>query len=147
MDSNKRVIPDGIVFVMAYLLILSLSAFFGGVTIMSNIVPAAFQMGMGQVMALFIGIAPLVLGVLLVWSAWLLWKLRPFGRALALILASLMALIGGLSIPVLWIEEVGDSYLWFSLGGAVLLLVTSVLVIRYLTKESVRHLFFAKFVA
>lgn len=136
--------PDSIIFVLAYLFILSLGAFYGGATILGTTYPAAQQMGMGEMLMLITGIAPLILGVLFVLSGWLLWGLQPAGRALTIMLAVLMVVISGGSIPMLLIEELSGVALYVPLMTTVLLLTSSLVVIATLMQPPVRHVSNAK---
>ena len=144
MNSPTVYRPDSLIFVLAYLFILSLGAFYGGATILATTYPAARQMGAGEMVMLITGVAPLILGVLFVLSGWLLWQLQPAGRALTIMLAALMVVISGGSIPVLLIEELGGVALYVPLMTAVLLLASSLAVIAALMQPPVRHVFSAK---
>lgn len=141
MSHNR---PDSLIFVLAYLFILSLGAFFGSATILGTALPAVQQISMGEIPVLITGIAPLFLGVLFALSAWLLWRLQPAGRALTIILAVLMAVISGGSLPVLILVGLEGIALYPPLVSALLILVSSLAVILILMRRPVRHMFFAK---
>lgn len=47
-----RIKPDSLIFVLAYLFILSLGAFYGSATILGTTYPAAQQIGMGEMLML-----------------------------------------------------------------------------------------------
>jgi drug/metabolite transporter (DMT)-like permease len=119
----------------------AIGAFFGGVTILSTLLPASRQMGMGGMMAWVTGISPLLLGVLLLTAIYGIWRRQGYGRALGIGLALLMALIGGLGVPLVIVEEYGDADMFIPLATAVLLMVSSGLVLRYLLHPTVKATF------
>jgi hypothetical protein len=126
--------PDGLIFVLAYLFILSLSAFFGGAILLGTAYPAVQQMGMGELPVLISGIAPLFLGILLSLSGWMLWRLKSAGRVLAIVLAVLMTVISGGSLPVLFLVGLEGIALYPPLITALLILASSLAVIAKLMR-------------
>jgi|GEM_PF-2846750 len=136
--------PDSLIFVMAYLLILSLSAFFGGATILGTAFPAVQQMGTGEMPIFITGVAPIVLSVLFALSGWLLWRLQPAGRALTIMLAVLMIIISGGSLPVLLLVGLEGIALYPPLITAIVILASSIAVIAVLMQPPVRHVFVGK---
>lgn len=136
MGTKASHLPNGIVLVIAYLCILSTSSFFGGLTILTTVFPAAVDMQLGVGMMLVMGIAPIILGGFFAWSAWYIWRLNPHGRILAIILACLMALVG-LFGSMMFLDEWAEGFNSLSLTFATLLLVSSIAVVLYLMKAPI----------
>lgn len=110
MNALTTDLPDGIVFVIAYLCILAAGSIFGGLTILTTVLPAAIEMRMGIGIMFVTGISPLILGMLLAWAAWYLWNLNSNGRIGAIILACLMALIGASGCVMFLLEREEDEF-------------------------------------
>jgi hypothetical protein len=142
---NDRAVPDGLMLVMAYFLMLALGAFFGGLTILVTALPATLGMGSfftgAAVTLAALGILPLVMGAAMVTCIVGLWRMRRAARSLAILLAGLLTFIALGSMPVLIMEEWGDTDLLIPLITAAVLLITSVTVIWYLRQDEIHLLF------
>ncbi len=139
--------PDMIIFVMAYLGLLSLGALFGGLMVFGLIIPAmrdlgsSFQLGSslqgGVVIMGLLGILALLVAVVAGWAMMGLWQGKAAGRAVALILTVMMLLVSAFSIPMLLLVGMGGIALVVPLATAVFLLLTGSSVLWGLTRPSI----------
>jgi hypothetical protein len=129
MESKNK--PDRMIFVMAFLSLLSLGGLFGGLLIFITIIPAIRDFGsFGHskvgVMVL-LGILALLVAVVAVVAVWAmigLWQEREIGRVLTRILTATIVLVAVLSIPILPLVGLRGIALAVPLVTVVFLLVT-----------------------
>jgi hypothetical protein len=142
---DQRDMPDGLIGVFAYLLLLSVASFFGGVTILANAVPAVLAMGPaysgGVVVTVLTGSLPLLLGLAMLAAMWQLWRRAASGRVITLILAVMLLVIAAFGTFYVILEEFGGSFLYGYLLGAIALLISSILVLRYLMLPRIKAYF------
>lgn len=145
MEHKQRL--DQIIFVMAYLGLLSLGAFLGGLLVFVVIIPAirdlgsAFYSGAG-LMAL-LGILALLIGVVAIWAMVGLWQGKALGRAITLMLTAIIVLASALAIPTLLLVGLEGIALYVPVSTAVFLLLTGSGVLWELTRPSARSYFHA----
>lgn len=129
MESKNR--PDTMIFVMAFLSLLSLGGLFGGLLIFTVIIPAILDVGLFGytevgVMVL-LGILALLVAVVAVVAVWAmigLWQEKAIGRVLTLILTATIVLVAVLSMPILPLVGLRGIALAVPLVTAVFLLIT-----------------------
>jgi hypothetical protein len=129
MESKNK--PDRMIFVMAFLSLLSLGGLFGGLLIFTVIIPATLDLGLfGHsdvgVMAV-LGILALLVAVVSVVAVWAmigLWQEKTIGRVLTRILTATIVLVAVLSIPILPLVGLRGIALAVPLVTVVFLLVT-----------------------
>jgi hypothetical protein len=120
--------PDTMIFVMAFLSLLSLGGVFGGLLIFTVIIPAILDLGSFAYsavgMMILLGILTLLVAVVAAWAMIGLWQGKTMGRALAQILTAIIVLVAALSIPILLLVGLQGIALGVPLATAVFLLVT-----------------------
>lgn len=129
MEAKNR--PDTMIFVMAFLSLLSLGGLFGGLLIFTVIIPAILDVGLFGytevgVMVL-LGILALLVAVVAVVAVWAmigLWQEKAIGRVLTLILTATIVLVAVLSMPILPLVGLRGIALAVPLVTAVFLLIT-----------------------
>jgi hypothetical protein len=129
MEAKNR--PDTIIFVMAFLSLLSLGGLFGGLLIFTVIIPAILDLrlfGYTEVgVMVVLGTLALLVAVVAVVAVWAmigLWQGRAIGRVLTLLLTATIVLVAALSIPILPLVGLRGIALTVPLVTAVFLLVT-----------------------
>lgn len=138
---------DGIIYIGAYYLLFGLGVLFLGVTMLVVGLPANAELGddfagSGVVIA-FMSLLSILTGLAAFFSVWGLWQLRPAGRTVAMTLAVFMLLIAIPMTPMFVFEDYGLHPL-AALAGGVLVILASSGTLWYLTRPSIKHLFFAK---
>ncbi len=129
MESKNK--PDTMIFVMAFLSLLSLGGLFGGLVIFTVVIPAILDLrlfGYTEVgVMVLLGLLALLVAVVAVVAVWAmigLWQEKAIGRVLTLILTATIVLIATLSIPILPLVGLRGIALTVPLVTAVFLLVT-----------------------
>jgi hypothetical protein len=126
MESKNK--PDTMIFVMAFLSLLSLGGVFGGLLVFTVIIPAILELGSfarsGAIVMFLLGILTLLVAVVALWAMIGLWQGKAIGRDLTLILTATIVLVAALSIPILLLVGLRGIALAVPLVTAVFLLVT-----------------------
>jgi hypothetical protein len=132
--------PDIIVFLMAYLCLLSLGGITGGVIVLVIIIPTIQAMGLAfggstsMMMAVLGTLSLLVAGVGL-WALIGLWRGQANGRSVTMILATMMAVAAGLAVPILLLVGLEGIALFVPLATAVALFIASSSVVWFIQKQ------------
>jgi hypothetical protein len=131
--------PDIIVFLMAYLCLLSLGGITGGVIVFVIIIPTIQAMGLAfggstAIMAALGTLSLLVAGVGL-WALIGLWRGQANGRSVTMILATMMAVVAGLAVPILLLVGLEGIALFVPLATAVALFIASSSVVWFIQQQ------------
>lgn len=138
---NLKSRPDTIIFVMAYLSLLCLGGLFGALFVFVTIIPNILELGpffyRGVYMMALLGILSLLLAVVAGFALTRLWQGKAAGRAITITLTTVLAVISGLSVPVLLLVGLEGIALYVPLLTAVVLCVASSGVLRLLRQSSI----------
>lgn len=141
--------PDGVLLVIAYFVILGIGFVMGGVTLLVTAVPRSLEMVRGDSF-FFGGFATLVMMTIacLVFGSWILlvtrslWRVKPGGRATAVVLAALITVMSLLSIPSFFFAFGNDrTELFAALGMALTVGAGSTAALWYLMRPQVKRFF------
>jgi hypothetical protein len=122
---NPKSRPDTIIFVMAYLSLLCLGGLFGALFVFITIIPNILEIGPyfygGVYTMALLGIFSLLLAIVAGFAMTRLWQGKAAGRAITIMLTTGLAVISGLSVPVLLLVGLEGIALYVPLLTAVVL--------------------------
>lgn len=137
--------PDMIVFLMAYLCLLSWGGIVGGVIVFVIIIPAVQAMGLafggGTAIMTVLGTLSLLVAGVGLWALRGVWRGKANGRSVTMILAAMMAVAAGLAVPVLLSVGLWGIALYVPLVTAVTLFIASSGTLWSLTRPSILNYF------
>ncbi|GAB4527657.1 MAG: hypothetical protein OHK0046_45700 [Anaerolineae bacterium] len=147
MYADNRVTPDGLLFVMAYLVLLGLAAVFSGGVILVISLPATLDLGPffrgGAAVLALMGTLCLLLGMANFYTVWELRRHHPRGRAGAMLISALLLLITLLGTPLFVVEDYGLSPI-AALTSGILLGAASAVTLRYLMQPQTKLFFYGR---
>jgi len=137
--------PDMIVFLMAYVCLLSFGGIAGGMIVFAIIIPAVQAMGLafggGTAIMTVLGTLSLLVAGVGLWALIGLWRGQANGRSVTMILATMMAVAAGLAVPVLLSVGLWGIALFVPLVTAATLFITSSGTLWSLTRPSILNYF------